>query len=64
MGTINETAVSVLEGKHTSKTIPSYAALETYKETPIFILVDITEEAVESVAQKTFGELRPRRHGL
>ena len=52
MGMINETAASVLEGKHPSKTIPSGATLETYKETLIFIPADITDEAVESVAQK------------
>ena len=43
---------------NSSKTIPSCATLETYKETPIFIPVDITEEAVESVVQK-----RLRRSG-
>ena len=45
-GTSNKTVATVLEGKHPSDTIPSYATLETYEETPIFILVDITEEAV------------------
>ena len=50
MGTINETPVSVLEGKHSSKTIPPCDTLETYKATPIFIPVNITEESVESVA--------------
>ena len=38
--------------------------LEMYEETPIFIPIDITEETVESVARKLFGELRHRRHGL
>ena len=51
-GTINDTATSVLEGKHPSKTIFSCATLETYKETPIFVPVNIMEETVESVAQK------------
>ena len=51
-GTINEIVASVLEGKHTSKTIPSCATLEMYEETPIFIPVDITEESAESVAHK------------
>ena len=45
-GKINQTVASVLEGKYTCKTIPSCATLETYEETPIFIPVDITEEAV------------------
>ena len=53
-GTIHETVTSVLEGKHPSKTILSCATLEIYKETPIFIPVEITEEAVESVAQKRY----------
>ena len=52
MVTINETVASIFEGKHPSKKIPSCARLETYKETPIFIPVKITEEAVESVARK------------
>ena len=50
-GTINKTITSVLEGKHPSENILSYATLEMYEETPIFIPVKITEEAVESVAQ-------------
>ena len=45
-GTINETITSVFEGKCPSKTIPSCATLKMYNETPIFIPVDITEEAV------------------
>ena len=34
-GTINETVVLVLEGGNPSKTIPSFAMLEKYEETPI-----------------------------
>ena len=45
-GKINETVPLVLEGKNPSETIPSCVTLETYDETPIFIPVDITEEAV------------------
>ena len=59
MGTINKTVTSVLEGKHPSKTIPSCATLETYKETPIFITVNITKESVESVAKKLLGSSGP-----
>ena len=58
-GTINKTVASVLEVKHKSKTIPSCDTLETYEETPIFIPVDITKEAVESVAQKLPGSSVP-----
>ena len=54
-GMIIKNVASVLQGGNYSRTIPSYATLETYKETPIFIPVDITEEAVESVAQKRSG---------
>ena len=57
--TINETVTSVLEVKHSSETIPSCAMLETYKETPIFIPVEITEEAVELVARKLSGGSGP-----
>ena len=42
-----------------SKKILSCDTLETYEETPIFIPVDITEEAVESVARKLLGISRP-----
>ena len=48
-----------MELKHTSETIPYYATLETYKETPIFIPVDIREEPVESVARKLSGSSGP-----
>ena len=64
MGMINKTVALILEGNHPSKNIPSYATLETYEETPIFIPVDITKEAVESVARKLLGEVWPRRHVL
>ena len=58
-GTINKTVASVLERKNPSVTIPSCATLETYEETPILIPVDITEEVVESVAQKRSGSFGP-----
>ena len=57
--TINDTVALVLDGKHPRKKIPSCATLETYKETLIFIPVDIMEEAVESVAQKLLGSSGP-----
>ena len=56
---INETVTLVLEGKIPSEIIPSCATLETYEETPIFIPVNITEEAVELVAQKLLGSFGP-----
>ena len=49
-GKINDTITSVLEVKYPRETIPSCDTLETYEETLIFIPVDITEEAVESVS--------------
>ena len=58
-GTINETVTSVLEGKHPSETIPSCTMLKTYEKPPIFIPVDITEEAVEAVAHKLLGSSGP-----
>ena len=48
-----------LEGKRPSETFPSCATLETYEETPIFISVDITEEAVELVTQNLLGSFGP-----
>ena len=50
--TINKIVASVLYGGNPSETIPSCATLETYEETPNFIPIDITEEAVDSVARK------------
>ena len=58
-GTINETVASVLEGKHPREKIISCSTLETYEETPIFIPIDITEGAVESVAQQLLGRSDP-----
>ena len=54
-GFINETDASVLAGKHLHGKIPSCATLETYKKMPIFIPIDIMEDAVESFAQKLLG---------
>ena len=59
MGAINETVASVLEGKHPREKNLSCSTLETYEETPIFIFVDIAEEAVESVARKLSGSSGP-----
>ena len=58
-GTINETVALGLEGKYPSEAILSCATLETYEETPIFIPVDITGEAVEPVARKLSGVYGP-----
>ena len=44
-GTINKTVTLELEKKSIEK-ITSCTTLETYEETPIFIPVNITEEAV------------------
>ena len=46
------------------ETIPFCATLETYDKTPIFIPIDITEDAFKLVAQKTFGGVRPGRYRL
>ena len=54
--TINKNVTSVLKGGNYSENTPSYATLETYKEKPILIPVDITEEAKESVAQFVLGD--------
>ena len=58
-GSINENIALVLEVKHPSEILSSCATLEMYKETPIFIPVDIMEEAAESVAQKLLGSSVP-----
>ena len=58
-GMINETVSSVLQGKYPRKKVPSFALLETYKETLIFIPVDIMEEAVKLVRRKLSGDYGP-----
>ena len=56
---INETVAYILEGKHPHENILSYATLETYDKTPIFILVDITKDAVELVARELLVDSFP-----
>ena len=51
-GDIQETTSYVLAGKNPHKNIPTCSTLETYKEMPIFISVDITENAVNLVLWK------------
>ena len=58
-GDINSTVALILEVKYPHKNIPSCTTLETYNKTPIFIPVNITEDAVESVAQKKLGASGP-----
>ena len=58
-GTINITAVSVLERKHPHENISSCATLETYKETPIFIPVENKEEAIKLAVEKRPGASGP-----
>ena len=48
-----------MEVKHPIKKNPSCATLEVYEETSIFIPVNITEEAVESVAPNVLGRSGP-----
>ena len=48
-----------LERKHQSETIPSCDTLETYEEMPIFIPINITEEAIELVARNLSGSSGP-----
>ena len=57
MGIINKTVALILEVKNPSKTIPSSATLEMYKETPIFITLNITDEAIAPVSRKLLGAL-------
>ena len=59
-GVINKTFAYLLTEKHTQENISSCSMLETYNETPIFIPVDIAEDAVKSVTQKLSGNYSPR----
>ena len=57
---MDETVVSVLAGKHPHEPPPSpRSMLEVNNETPILILIEITYDVVESVAQKRLGILGP-----
>ena len=56
---INKTAASVLEGKHPHEKIHSCATLEMYHKTPIFILVDITQDTVKYSAKSFSGDSGP-----
>ena len=59
-GVTEETVKAVLAGKHPPPKISYCYTLEVYNKTPIFIPVDITEDVVESVAQKllvSFGTI-------
>ena len=58
---VNNTATPVFEGKYQRRTIPSRATLEMYKEMPIFVPIDITEEALEQVARNILGSSVPER---
>ena len=64
-GTINKTVALILEGKHPHEYIPSYATLETYDKTPIFIPVDTKEAAVKFLHENVWGlqdrEVRTRK---
>ena len=57
--TINNSVATVLEGKYPHKTILLFAKLETYEDTPIFIPVHITEEAVKLITRKLSGNSGP-----
>ena len=58
-GIINKTVASVLAGKYPHGKISSCSMFDTYDETPIFIILYITEDVVESVARKLSGSSGP-----
>ena len=47
---LEETAAMVLEGKYMHRKLPSCYTLEVYRKRTIFILVDMTEDMVKSIA--------------
>ena len=59
MGIINETLTYVLVVKHPIEKISACYTLEAYDKTPIFIPVEIMEDAVGSFVRKLLGGLGP-----
>ena len=59
MGFLDETVAEVLVGKHSPKRKPHSSTLEAYKETPVFILLYIMEDAVLLVVWKLSGSKGP-----
>ena len=64
MGFIDKSVMEVLAGKRTPERKTHCSTLEVYYETPVFIPVDITEDAVESVARKLAGDSRAQWYRL
>ena len=58
-GITDKTVAEVLAGKQPPDRKPDFYTLEAYKETPIFIPLDIMEYVVKSVAQKRLGSAGP-----
>ena len=52
---MDKTVLEVLAGKHPPERKIHCSTLEAYEETPIFILIDITEDVVKLVTQKLLG---------
>ena len=50
--------------KNLHKKLTPHSTLDVYDKIPIFIPVDIMEDAVKSVAPKIFWEFGPRWYGL
>ena len=52
---MDKTVAGVLVGKNPPEREPNCSTLEAYKETPVFIPMDMTEVVDESVARKRLG---------
>ena len=56
---MDNTAAEVLAGIHPPKRKSHFSILEAYKETPVFLPMDMTEDVVESFARKLSGSTGP-----
>ena len=58
-GFTEKTVAEVLAGKHPAEMKPLCYMMEAYKETPVFVTIDITEDVFELVARKISGSAGP-----
>ena len=58
-GLIDKTTMKIPAGNHLDEIKSHCFTLKLYRETPVLILVVITEDALKLVAQKRFGGTGP-----
>ena len=56
---MDETVAYILSGKHPHENFPAHSMLDMYDKMPIFIPVEIVEDAVKLVMRKLSGSSCP-----